>query len=71
MVCCQVFGNHATITFAGSQGHLELNVYNPVMAYAFLQSARLLADAARSFTDNSSPESSRARTTSRPGSSAR
>ena len=52
MVCCQVFGNQATITFAGSQGHFELNVYNPVMAYAFLQSVRLLADAARSFTDN-------------------
>jgi fumarate hydratase class II len=52
MVCCQVFGNQATITFAGSQGHFELNVYNPVMAYAFLQSARLIADAARSFTDN-------------------
>ena len=52
MVCCQVFGNQATITFAGSQGHFELNVYNPVMAYDFLQSVRLLADAARSFTDN-------------------
>ena len=52
MVCCQVFGNNSTITFAGSQGHFELNVYNPVMAYNFLQSARLLADAARSFTDN-------------------
>src|SRR6185295_16086017 len=52
MVCCQVFGNQATITFAGSQGHFELNVYNPVMAYAFLQSARLMADVAVSFTDN-------------------
>jgi len=52
MVCAQVFGNHATITFAGSQGHFELNVFNPVMAYNFLQSVRLLADAARSFTDN-------------------
>src|SRR5262245_43733724 len=52
MVSCQVFGNQATITFAGSQGHFELNVYNPVMAYAFLQSVQLLADAARSFTDN-------------------
>ena len=51
-VCAQVFGNHTTLTFAGSQGHFELNVYNPVMAYNFLQSARLLADAARSFTDN-------------------
>jgi len=52
MVCCQVFGNHATITTGGSQGHFELNVYKPVLAYAMLQSIRLLADAARSFTDN-------------------
>src|SRR3990172_6542014 len=52
MVCAHVFGNHATITFAGSQGHFELNVFNPVMAYNFLQSVRLMADAARSFTDN-------------------
>ncbi|MCL4766918.1 MAG: class II fumarate hydratase [Hyphomicrobiaceae bacterium] len=52
MVCVQVFGNHATITFAGSQGHFELNVFNPVMAYGFLQSVRLMADAAVSFTDN-------------------
>jgi fumarate hydratase class II len=51
-VCVQVFGNHAAITFAGSQGHFELNVYNPVMAYNFLQSVQLLADAAVSFTDN-------------------
>jgi fumarate hydratase class II len=51
-VCTRVFGNHATVTFAGSQGHFELNVYNPVMAYSFLQSVRLLADAAVSFTDN-------------------
>ena len=51
-VCVQVFGNHASITFADSQGHFELNVYNPVMAYNFLQSVRLLADAAVSFTDN-------------------
>jgi fumarate hydratase class II len=52
MVCVQVFGNQAAITFAGSQGHFELNVYNPVMAYNFLQSVRLLADAVISFTDN-------------------
>jgi fumarate hydratase class II len=52
MVCCQVFGNHTTITTAASQGHFELNVYKPVLAYAMLQSIRLLADAARSFTDN-------------------
>ncbi len=51
-VCVQIFGNNAAITFAGSQGHFELNVYNPVMAYNFLQSVRLMADAARSFTDN-------------------
>jgi fumarate hydratase class II len=52
MVCCQIFGNHAALTFAGSQGHFELNVFNPVMAYNFLQSVRLMADAAVSFTDN-------------------
>jgi fumarate hydratase, class II len=51
-VCVQVFGNHSAITFAGSQGHFELNVYNPVMAYNFLQSVQLLADASVSFTDN-------------------
>jgi len=51
-VCVQVFGNHCAITFAGSQGHFELNVYNPVMAYNFLQSVQLLADASVSFTDN-------------------
>jgi fumarate hydratase, class II len=52
MVCCQVFGNHTTITVAASQGHFELNVYKPVIAHAVLQSIRLLADAAVSFTDN-------------------
>jgi fumarate hydratase class II len=51
-VCVQIFGNNAALTFAGSQGHFELNVFNPVMAYNFLQSVRLLADAAVSFTDN-------------------
>ena len=51
-VCVQVFGNHAALTFAGSQGHFELNVFNPLMAYNFLQSVRLMADAAVSFTDN-------------------
>ncbi len=51
-VCVHVFGNHAAVTFAGSQGHFELNVYNPVMAYNFLQSVQLLSDAAVSFTDN-------------------
>ena len=52
MVCCQVFGNQTTISFAGSQGHFELNVYKPVLAYCMLQSIRLLGDAVRSFTDN-------------------
>jgi fumarate hydratase, class II len=52
MVCAQVFGNNATMTFAGASGHFELNVFNPVMAYNFLQSTTLLADAAVSFTDN-------------------
>ena len=51
-VCVQVFGNNAALTFAGSQGHFELNVFNPVMAYNFLQSVRLMADAAVSFTEN-------------------
>jgi fumarate hydratase class II len=51
-VCAHVMGNNAAIVFAGSQGHFELNVYNPMMAYNFLQSVRLLADAAVSFTEN-------------------
>ncbi len=51
-VAVQIHGNNAAMTFAGSQGHFELNVYNPVMAYNFLQSVRLLSDAAVSFTDN-------------------
>jgi fumarate hydratase class II len=51
-VCTRIFGNHTTITFADSQGHFELNVYNPVMAYSFLQSVRLMADAALSFTEH-------------------
>ncbi|MBN9082489.1 MAG: fumarate hydratase, class II [Rhizobiales bacterium 62-17] len=49
MVCTRVFGNQTTVTVAGSQGHLELNVYKPVIAQAALQSIRLLADAAASF----------------------
>jgi fumarate hydratase, class II len=52
MVCAQVMGNQTTLTVAGASGHFELNVFNPVMAYNFLQSVRLLADAAVSFTDN-------------------
>ncbi|HRY05605.1 MAG TPA: class II fumarate hydratase [Hyphomicrobiaceae bacterium] len=51
-VAAHILGNNAAIAFAGSQGHFELNVYNPMMAYNFLQSTRLLADAAISFTDN-------------------
>jgi fumarate hydratase class II len=51
-VCAQVFGNQATIQFADSQGQFELNVYRPVMAFNFLQSVRLLADAAGSFTEH-------------------
>jgi fumarate hydratase, class II len=51
-VCAHVAGNNAALTFAGSQGHFELNVYNPMMAYNFLQSVQLLGDAAVSFTDN-------------------
>jgi len=51
-VCAHILGNNAAIGFAGSQGHFELNVYNPMMAYNFLQSVRLLSDAAVSFTDN-------------------
>lgn len=52
MVCAQVVGNNTTVAFAGSQGHLELNVFKPVIAQATLQSIRILADAAVSFADN-------------------
>jgi len=52
MVCAQVIGNGTTVSFAGSQGNFELNVFKPVIANAVLQSVRLLADAAVSFTDN-------------------
>jgi fumarate hydratase, class II len=52
MVCVHVFGNNAALSFAGSQGHFELNVFNPVMAYNFLQSVQLISDAVMSFTDN-------------------
>jgi fumarate hydratase, class II len=52
MVCCQVMGNHVTITVAGSQGHFELNVYKPVIIYNLLQSIGLLADAVLSFTEH-------------------
>ncbi|BDL40025.1 hypothetical protein MSPGM_26150 [Methylorubrum sp. GM97] len=52
MVCAQVVGNGTTVSFAGSQGHFELNVFKPVIANAVLQSVRILADASVSFTDN-------------------
>jgi fumarate hydratase class II len=52
MVCCQIFGNHTTVTVAGSQGHFELNVFKPVIIHNVLQSIRLIADAVTSFTDN-------------------
>ncbi len=51
-VCAHVFGNDAAVGFAGSQGHFELNVYKPMMAYNVLQSMQLLGDAAGAFTDN-------------------
>ena len=51
-VCAQVMGNDAAVGFAGSQGHFELNVYKPMMAYNVLQSMQLLGDAASAFTDN-------------------
>ena len=52
MVCCQVFGNHTTITVAGSQGHFELNVYKPVLAYSMMSSIELLSDVSRSFAEH-------------------
>ncbi len=52
MVCCQVFGNETTITVAGSQGHFELNVYKPVLAYCMMSSIQLLSDVVRSFTEH-------------------
>ncbi len=52
MVCAQVMGNDVAITIGGTQGHYELNVFKPVMAANFLQSARLLGDACRSFDEH-------------------
>ena len=52
MVCAQVVGNDTAVAFAGAQGHFELNVFKPVLAYATLQSVRLLTDACHSFVDN-------------------
>jgi fumarate hydratase class II len=52
MVCAQVLGNQTTVGFAASQGHFELNVFKPVVAYNVLQSARLIGDAAESFAEH-------------------
>ena len=52
MICAQVIGNNTTITFAGSQGHLELNTYKPVILYNIIQSIKLLGDGINSFTKN-------------------
>ena len=52
MVCCQVIGNDAAITAGGMQGHLQLNVFMPMIAKNIIESIRLLADAVRSFTQN-------------------
>lgn len=52
MVCTQVMGNDTTITIGGSNGHFELNVFKPVMIANFLQSARLIGEACKAFTDN-------------------
>jgi len=52
MVCAQVVGNDTAVAFAGAQGHFELNVFKPVLAYATLQSVRLLTDACHSFVEN-------------------
>jgi fumarate hydratase class II len=51
MVAAQVMGNHVAVSIGGAQGHLELNVFKPVIAYNVLQSIRLLADASVSFAD--------------------
>ena len=52
MVCAQVIGNHVAVTVGGSNGHLDLNVFKPVIIYNLLQSIRLIADASASFADN-------------------
>jgi fumarate hydratase class II len=51
-ICIQVMGNDAAVGFAGSQGHFELNVYKPMIAYNVLQSIQLIGDACSAFTDN-------------------
>ena len=65
MVCCQVIGNETTVAFAGSQGHFELNVYKPVLAYALLQSVRLCATPRARLPTTASPASRRTRSASR------
>lgn len=52
MICCQIFGNDVAINFGGASGNFELNVFRPMMIHNFLQSARLIADGCRSFTDH-------------------
>ena len=52
MVCAQIIGNHTTISFSGSQGHMELNAYKPVILYNLIQSMQLLSDSINSFTTN-------------------
>ena len=52
MVCAQVLGNDTTVSFAGSQGHLELNVYKPVIAHKLIESIHLLSDSMESFNKN-------------------
>jgi fumarate hydratase class II len=51
MVCAQVMGNHVAITVGGAQGHFELNVFKPLMVANLLQSARLIGDASKCFTE--------------------
>jgi len=51
-VCARVFGNQTTIAVAGSQGHFELNVYKPVLAYCMMHSIQLMSDVTRSFTEH-------------------
>jgi len=52
MICLQVMGNHTSISMAGSQGHLELNVFKPLIAYNVLQSIKILSDGIKSFEKN-------------------
>jgi fumarate hydratase class II len=52
MVCAQVMGNNAGVSFAGSQGHFQLNVFKPMISWNVLTSAKLISDAAISFTNN-------------------